>query len=89
MNEKLTYCAHVVELVKSHMAEQKSIRIEILIVLLILIEVSYHLMAAAICSLVINARHSCLEGRRNPTQCCKGNIQISYGALGVFSNRQE
>ena len=40
MNEKLTYCAHVVELVKSHMAEQKSIRIEILIVILILIEVS-------------------------------------------------
>ena len=43
MNEKLTYCAHVVELVKSHMAEQKSIRIEILIVLLILIEVSKQL----------------------------------------------
>ncbi|XP_026689594.2 required for meiotic nuclear division protein 1 homolog isoform X1 [Ciona intestinalis] len=40
MNEKLSYCAHMVELVKSHLAEQKSIRIEILIVLLILIEVS-------------------------------------------------
>lgn len=41
MNEKLSYCAHMVELVKSHLAEQKSIRIELLIVLLILIEVSW------------------------------------------------
>ena len=41
MNEKLSYCSHVIELVRSHFAEQKSMRIEILIVLLILIEVMY------------------------------------------------
>uniref|UniRef100_H2YC26 DUF155 domain-containing protein n=2 Tax=Ciona savignyi TaxID=51511 RepID=H2YC26_CIOSA len=44
MNEKLSYCAHMVELVKSHLAEQKSIRIEILIVLLILIEVLFEII---------------------------------------------
>nr|CAB3265611.1 required for meiotic nuclear division protein 1 homolog [Phallusia mammillata] len=44
MNEKLSYCAHMVELVKSHLGEQKSIRIELLIVLLILIEVIFEII---------------------------------------------
>ncbi|XP_076816143.1 required for meiotic nuclear division protein 1 homolog isoform X3 [Clavelina lepadiformis] len=44
MNEKLSYCAHMMELAKSHLAEQKSMRIEILIVVLILIEVIFEFM---------------------------------------------
>lgn len=40
MNEKLDYCAHMVELLKTHLHEKKSLRVELLIVLLIFIEVN-------------------------------------------------
>lgn len=39
MNEKLNYCAHMVELIKTDLHERRSHRLEVLIVLLISIEV--------------------------------------------------
>lgn len=39
MNEKLNYCAHMVELLKTDLHERRSLRLEVLIVLLISIEV--------------------------------------------------
>lgn len=41
MNEKLSYCTEIVELVKSHLYATKTYNVEVLIVVLILIEVNY------------------------------------------------
>jgi len=40
INKKLSYCSEMVELVKSHITEQKSYNVEVLIVLLIMLEVA-------------------------------------------------
>lgn len=44
MNEKLNYCAHMVELLKTDLHEKRSLRLEVLIVLLISIEVVFEVV---------------------------------------------
>ncbi|XP_039260077.2 required for meiotic nuclear division protein 1 homolog [Styela clava] len=44
MNEKLTYCAHMAELLKTDLHEKRSLRVEILIVLLIFIEIVFEVL---------------------------------------------
>jgi len=58
INKKLSYCSEMVELVKSHITEQKSYNVEVLIVLLIMLEV-----AIEVTHFVLNSRQKKKENQ--------------------------